>query len=555
MSAFLIYILKVALLTAVLVLLYHLLLRRDTFHRTARIVLVVSLFISYILPLCVITVHRPISASVGNDVAAVRTQTASTTASERYQAQSPAQQPQVQSQAVVPSDTDLKRINWIVIATVIYATGVVSLIVLRLISVRKVTGIIRSGRVLMEKEGCRIVISKDNIRPFSWMRNIVLPEGYAGVSWTSPVVQHESSHISHHHTLELLVADILSAFQWFNPAVWLLRHDLCCVQEFEADASVLEVGIDRAVYERSLLSIAAGGFSIPLVNGLGESSLRARIRMMNSNRSSRALLLKLVYLPVLIVVSLSLTSNKVYDRRQAPYVLTTGETMPFIRRNLYEYPDSDFYYQGLKFNISNGVAVITGCDWRMVDSINSIPTSIPFKGKDYDVRVIMSLSGTHFVNLVIPEGITEIGVEAFSRCNQLESVTIPSTVCFMEASVFKGCSNLKTVFFENGLTALSQGMFMNCRNLESVHLPSTLNDIGDGAFSDCRHLQDINLPKRLERIGNEAFYRCVRLSLASLPRKLKQIGNGAFYDCRSLMVDKSSLKAEIGVNAFYVEQL
>ena len=52
MSAFLIYILKVALLTAVFALLYHLLLRRDTFHRMARIVLVSSLFISYILPFC-----------------------------------------------------------------------------------------------------------------------------------------------------------------------------------------------------------------------------------------------------------------------------------------------------------------------------------------------------------------------------------------------------------------------------------------------------------------------------------------------------------------------
>lgn len=60
MSAFLIYILKVALLTAVFALLYHLLLRRDTFHRMARIVLVSSLVISYILPFCVITIHKPI---------------------------------------------------------------------------------------------------------------------------------------------------------------------------------------------------------------------------------------------------------------------------------------------------------------------------------------------------------------------------------------------------------------------------------------------------------------------------------------------------------------
>ena len=58
MNAFLIYMLKVAILSAVFIALYHLLLSRETFHKTNRIVLVSSLVLSYILPFVVITVHR-----------------------------------------------------------------------------------------------------------------------------------------------------------------------------------------------------------------------------------------------------------------------------------------------------------------------------------------------------------------------------------------------------------------------------------------------------------------------------------------------------------------
>lgn len=317
MSAFLIYILKVALLTAVFALLYHLLLRRDTFHRMARIVLVSSLVISYILPFCVITIHKPIVLVENREMEVVQTPATVPATQDNQQAQPallPSQvQMQPQLQSVTTTDANHRQIDWIAITAVIYALGVVILIALRLLSVQKVLRIIRRGQVSIERDGCKIVISKDNVRPFSWMRNIVLPESQADLSWTSSVVRHEQSHVSHHHSAELLATDILSAFQWFNPAVWLLRHDLCCVQEFEADASVLESGLDKVEYEKSLLSIATGGLSIPLVNGLGESYLRTRIRMMNRKLSRKVNLVKLVYLPVVILVSLSLMANTVFD--------------------------------------------------------------------------------------------------------------------------------------------------------------------------------------------------------------------------------------------------
>ena len=228
-----------------------------------------------------------------------------------------------------------------------------------------------------------------------------------------------------------------------------------------------------------------------------------------------------------------------------------------IKRNFYmRFGDSPEFVDGyLNYRIADDVAVITGYQWEGREQIDKIPTSVTYEGNEYPVKVILSLGNAEFKELVIPEGITEIGHQAFMRCNNLENIIIPSTVEYIEPMTFMGCSNLKTVYFKDGLRSIPDGMFLNCRNLESVHLPLTLEKIGDGAFSDCRHLQEINLPKKLERIGNEAFYRCIRLSSVSLPKKLRYIGKGAFYDCRLMKVDTSRIKAEIGENAFYVEQL
>ncbi len=410
MSAFLVYILKVALLTAVFVLLYHLLLRRDTFHRTARIVLVSSLVISYILPFCVITIHRPAPVVENPEVAAIQAPAAVPATPTRHTVQPDIQpgerlirqeQNQIEEQvriqalpqqevrqAVVFPDSNQslpvparKHMDWILVSIIIYALGVVCLIILRLLSAVKVIGIIHRGRTIVKKDGCRIVISRDNIRPFSWMNSIVLPEDIAQSEslWNSAVVRHEQSHVSHHHSIELLAIDILSAFQWFNPAVWLLRHDLCCVQEFQADASVLESGYGKLEYEQSLLSIATGGISIPLVNGLGESYLRARIRMMNRNISRKGNLLKLIYLPLVMVVALALISNTVYDKAETDNTDFEADAYPehdFIDLGLSvnwatcnlgsNYP----YYRGTLYELSmeyqgDTATALWGKDWRM----------------------------------------------------------------------------------------------------------------------------------------------------------------------------------------------
>ncbi|MBO6077687.1 MAG: leucine-rich repeat protein [Bacteroidaceae bacterium] len=572
MSTFLIYILKVALLTAAFVLLYHLLARRDTFYSVGRAVMVASLVISYILPLCVITLHKPVNESPSTVISNI---TVSPKVTNNSANDMPVGMEAVSGHAEI---SDLPSANnpdlLLMIAITVYLAGVALLLVLRSISIYKVIQIVRNSHVFKKDKDYTILISSHDVQSFSWMRYIIVPESIGNRlmtdntesgSWEDAVICHERAHVVNHHSLELLFTDMMSVFQWFNPAVWLLRHDLCNIHEYQADSAVLNAGYEKSKYQESLLNIACGYNALLSVNGIGISNLRSRMLMMNCQASGKKALLKYMYLPLLIVASMLLTSNKVYDRHEAPYVLSDSRQNQSIRR-LYEYPDTEYYYQGLRFNIANGVAVLDGYDWAAMnngperydmDLELTVPSTIPFDGKEYTVRVIAptALNGTRYTRIVLPETITEIGADAFASCRMLESITIPSSVCVLQSRAFTRCDNLKSVYIENGLKELPEGLFLNCRNLESVHLPSTLKTIGDGAFSDCRHLTEINLPKKLERIGDEAFFRCIRLSSVIIPKKVSYIGNGAFYDCRSLEnVDPSKLKAEIGDKAFYMSE-
>ena len=63
MMALLIYIGKTAVAQAVFYLFYRLLLRKETFHRLSRAVLVGTCLVSFLLPLCIVTIHKPVQGN------------------------------------------------------------------------------------------------------------------------------------------------------------------------------------------------------------------------------------------------------------------------------------------------------------------------------------------------------------------------------------------------------------------------------------------------------------------------------------------------------------
>jgi len=155
--------------------------------------------------------------------------------------------------------------------------------------------------------------------------------------------------------------------------------------------------------------------------------------------------------------------------------------------------------------------------------------------------------------VVIENGITEIGLLAFDNCNfrtteipasvktlrawsfynsNIESITIPSTVETISGA-FYNCRNLNEVILPDTPIRLGQGTFENCVSLESIVLPEGITNLG-GDFNNCTSLKEIVIPNGVKELGTHTFYNCSSLTSVILPSSLVKINEFAFYLCESL---------------------
>ena len=111
----------------------------------------------------------------------------------------------------------------------------------------------------------------------------------------------------------MLLVDLLTALQWFNPAIWMLRSDLRAIHEYEADGEVLSKGINARQYQYLLITKAGGIGGYSLANGITHSALKNRITMMLHTESPRRRLLKLLALLPIVGVTLALNAETVTD--------------------------------------------------------------------------------------------------------------------------------------------------------------------------------------------------------------------------------------------------
>ena len=314
---------KAALLTIAFVLMYRLLLRRETFHGLKRGALMLSLVLSYVLPVTVITVHRDISKSpVAQTVASAQPATTPVNQIQPFspvaQTSAPAPSVSASESATVQAPAVRKDYTAVLLRILLaaYLAGLIVMLLLRIRSILKVSAIVRGGETVERGDGYRIVVTDKNVSPFSWLGTIVVRQkDYAGID--SNVLRHEKAHIAHGHPLELMLLDFMSLFQWFNPAVWVLRRDLCLVHEQQADADVLKSVSDARPYQFMLLSQSQGGLAFNIVESFNGNGVESRIDMMNRKRSGRRQMLRFFYLPLVMCVSLTLTANVAYDKASA----------------------------------------------------------------------------------------------------------------------------------------------------------------------------------------------------------------------------------------------
>ena len=126
---------------------------------------------------------------------------------------------------------------------------------------------------------------------------------------------------------------------------------------------------------------------------------------------------------------------------------------------------------------------------------------------------------TDVTSIVIEEGVTSIGNNAFYDCTSLTSVTIPGNVESIGESAFYYCDNLTDVTLQDGVKSIGDAAFIWCNNLTNIVLPNSVTSIGYYAFKDCTSLTSITIPDSVTSIGNDAFYNCSSLKTISLSCK------------------------------------
>ncbi len=166
----------------------------------------------------------------------------------------------------------------------------------------------------------------------------------------------------------------------------------------------------------------------------------------------------------------------------------------------YEVSDDELFCRTVRYNKPEDEGIVT----------------VPETLGGYPVAAIgdHTFMGCMISGVVLPEGITELGEQAFFQCMNLQEIIIPE-----------------------GVEILQKCCFGACTQLFSVMLPSTLLEVGEMAFLGCASLQEIVFPESLETIGLNAFNTCATLRRAVLPSEDVEVDPTAFANCPALTIE------------------
>ncbi len=305
MKAILIADLKIALALALFYAVYRLVLGNDTFFVRNRFYLLVAMLVSFIAPwLRFETKVYAVVPEISN----------------------------IPATAVLPPEQAPQPSLWPVVLDValwVYLAGVMLYLVRFVWAYKKVIGLIINSEK-KKFQDLILVITRLSVAPFSLFKWLVIPSHQINHPGFENIVQHESIHCRQYHSVDLFLAELMVAFQWFNPFAWWLKKSMVENHEFIVDQAILENGMDSRKYQYLLLNFSTGSYQPAGVNYFNTNLLKKRIRMMNKARSPKWHGLKnsMILISVAVVVAFTATfETKVIAQSPAtkPLVVVDGK--------------------------------------------------------------------------------------------------------------------------------------------------------------------------------------------------------------------------------------
>ena len=213
-------------------------------------------------------------------------------------------------EVIVTTSTQSRFSVWQVIGG-LYLIGVGVMTLLFLIKLGKlVVLIIRSPKRKMS--GCTAVFTGREQGSFSFFRYAIFPNENVDPD----IMRHEMSHISHHHSWDILFSEVMMILQWFNPFIYLYKKELQSLHEYQADRDVVATGVDKKNYMMLILQQCTAVDFSGMSNNFSLILTKKRIKMITRNEKAKGLWWRLLAtLPVLAVLLIANTKVAAQEKK------------------------------------------------------------------------------------------------------------------------------------------------------------------------------------------------------------------------------------------------
>ena len=285
------YIVKTILCSAILILIYYLVLEREKIYRFNRFYLLFSIVFSFIIPVITIkirtavslitpTVYQPVSSIQG----AVSQQTL----------------PSV-NENITPGNILL--LVYLGVTLFLFIRFIINVIVL-FIKIKNNDSV--------PYHGAKLVLTGDNHVPHSFLNYIfIFKEDYVKGNIEKEIFNHELAHVRQRHSLDILFIELITLFAWINPILFLYRRAIQLNHEFLADEFVVNSVTSPHDYQLLLLDKAMQPSVLVLSSSFNYLQTKKRIIMMTKKTSFRIAILKQIALIPVIIITGFLFSTKV----------------------------------------------------------------------------------------------------------------------------------------------------------------------------------------------------------------------------------------------------
>ncbi len=261
MEALYVYLIKSSGLLALFFVVYHFLLRKETFFTSNRWFLILGLITSVVLPFVAFTKIVWVEPSTNT---IDWSQIPLTTSSEK----------------------DISEINWYLVIGMLYAIGMLLFLLKLALDFYSLHHVLK-GKHFKNQADFKYIDTTENIAPFSFFNTIVYNSSLYSKAELENILEHEKVHSEQNHTVDVLISRLFCVVFWFNHFAWMYKKSILQNLEFIADSEATKKISDKKAYQFTLLKITTHENCVAITNHFYQSLIKKRIVMLNKNQSKK----------------------------------------------------------------------------------------------------------------------------------------------------------------------------------------------------------------------------------------------------------------------------